>query len=82
MSDNERFEGPLDDVGATAIAEGQRYGRFAILRDVDGSWQALSVTAVMAACETDSGTVLLLPGGRLLQTPRPLLEVLSWLDPG
>ncbi|WBV42525.1 hypothetical protein [Pseudoroseomonas cervicalis] len=65
-----------------AIAEGQRFGRFVIVRDADGTWQALSVTAVMAACETDTGTVLLLPGGRMLQMPRPLFEVLSWLNPG
>jgi hypothetical protein len=62
------------------IEDGQRFGRFVLLRDLDGTLQALSATAVVAACETDAGTVLLLPGGRVVQVQQPLLEVLSWLD--
>lgn len=60
--------------------DGQRFGRFVLLRDLDGNLQALSAAAVVAACETDVGTVLLLPGGRVVQVQRPLLEVLAWLD--
>jgi hypothetical protein len=62
------------------IEDGCRFGRFVLLRDLDGNLQALSATAVVAACETDTGTVLLLPGGRVVQIQQPLLEVLSWLD--
>jgi hypothetical protein len=65
---------------ANEFEEGQRFGRFVLLRDLDGNLQALSATAVVAACETDDATVLLLPGGRVVQVNRPLIEVLSWLD--
>lgn len=62
--------------------DGDRLGKFVLLHDRDGALQALSAGAVMAACETDSGTVLLLPGGRMVGVSRPSRTVLSWLKLG
>ena len=62
------------------LHEGQRVGRFVILRDREGQVHAVAAGAVGALCETDGGALLLLPGGRLLQTERTLVTVLGWLD--
>ena len=54
------------------LVEGQRFGRFVVLRDTDGRVYAIAAGAVAAACETDDGTLLMLPGA--------LTSVLGWLD--
>ena len=65
-------EKPLD--------EGQRVGRFVIVRDIEGRVHAVAAGAVAAACETEDGTLLMLPGGRMVHIPRPFAVVLGWLD--
>jgi len=67
--------------GDDALSEGERHGRFVVLRDVDGRRHALAATAVVAVSEEEDGdTVLLLPGGRALRLAVPLPTVLAWLD--
>ena len=62
------------------LCEGQRIGRYVLLRDVEGVLMAVAPGAVGAVCQTDTGAVLLLPGGRMVQVPRPFETVLGWLD--
>ena len=71
-------EGP--SVSDGGLHEGDRIGRFVILRDVDGCIHAVAAVSVAAACETDDGTLLMLPGGRMVHVPRPMATVLEWLD--
>ncbi len=62
------------------LAEGMRVGRFVVLRDRDGTAVAVAAGAVSAVCETDDGSLLMLPGSRLVHVPRPLELVLAWLE--
>ena len=62
------------------LQEGQRVGRFVLLRDVEGVLMAIAPGAVGAVCETETGAMLLLSGGRMAHIPRPLDVVLGWLD--
>ena len=62
------------------LKEGERVGRYVVLRDRDGRLHAVSATGVGAMCETDDGAILMLPGGRLIHVPRPMAVVLAWLD--
>ena len=59
---------------------GTRIGRYVALRDIDGCLYAVSPGAVAVVCETDDGTLLMLPGGRMIQVPRAIGTVLTWLD--
>lgn len=67
---------------ADDFEDGQRIGRFVLLHDVEGTLHAVSATAVAAACETEVGAVLLLPGGRMIQVSQSLRTLLSWLELG
>ena len=62
------------------LEEGQRIGRFLVLRDQDGALTAVAAGAVSMMREVDDGTLLLLPGGRVLSVPRALRTVLGWLN--
>ena len=62
------------------LSEGERVGRFVVLHDIEGRTHAVAAGAVGAVCETDDGTLLMLPGGRLIHVPRPMATVLAWLD--
>ena len=62
------------------LEEGERVGRFVVVRDVEGRVHALAASSVAAVCETDDGALLMLPGGRMVHVPRPLRVVLDWLD--
>lgn len=62
------------------LAEGERVGRFVVLRDLDGKLHAVAAGAVGAMCETDEGTILMLPGARLVHVPQGISTVLGWLD--
>lgn len=64
------------------LEEGERVGRFVILRDVEGRMHAVSATSVGAICEDDGGALLLLPGGRMIRVDQPLEEVLGWFEVG
>ena len=64
----------------TPLVEGAQVGRYVIVRDVDGRTHAVASSAVGAACETDEGTLLMLPGAKLVHVPRKLSTVLGWLD--
>lgn len=64
----------------TTLAEGERIGRFLVLRDVDGRLHAVSAGVIGAMCECDEGTLIMLPGGRMVQVSRPLEVLLAWLD--
>ena len=67
-------------VCADRLQEGTRVGRFVILRDVEGRRHAVSPSSVGALCETEDGSLLMLPGGRMLQVSRDLGTVLGWFD--
>lgn len=62
------------------LEEGTRVGRFVILRDVNGVTHAMAVGSIAAVCETDDGSLLMLPGGRMVHVPRAMEVVLEWLD--
>ena len=47
-----------------SLVEGMRIGRFVVIRDVEGNRPAVAAAAVAALCETDDGTLLMLPGWR------------------
>lgn len=60
--------------------EGQRFGRFLMLRDINGQSHAVSISAITALADLDDGTLILLPGGRLLHVPSAMYDILSWLS--
>ena len=62
------------------LEEGERVGRFLILRDQDGCLHAVAAGAVSVLRETDDGTLLMMSGGRMLSVPRAMRTVLGWLD--
>ncbi len=56
------------------------HGRFVVVRDRDGCRKAVARHAVSAVCETEEGgSVLMLPGGRMIQVEEDLDTVLQWL---
>ena len=63
-----------------ALKDGQRIGRFVVIRDLGGQRHAIAAGSVGAVCETDDGSLLLLPGGRLVHVGEPMATVLAWLD--
>lgn len=63
-----------------SFADGERVGRYLVIRDVDGRRHAIGAGSISAITEVDDGSLLLLPGGRLVEVPWPLDKVLSWLD--
>ena len=62
------------------LEEGERVGRFLILRDQDGCLHAVAAGAVSVLREADDGTLLMMSGGRMLSVPRAMRTVLGWLD--
>ena len=69
-----------DGPGSDGLCEGQRVGRFVLLRDVDGRLHAVAAGAVGAVCEVDDGAIVMLPAGRLLHTAKSMDTVLRWLN--
>ena len=67
-------------MSGAALGEGERVGRFVVLRDRDGLLHAVAAGSVGALCETEDSVLLLLPGGRLIYVARPMPVVLAWLD--
>ena len=68
-------------MSSVPLRDGQRVGRFVLMHDVEGRRHALAAGSVAALCEVDDGSsLLMLPGGRLVNVPRPLELVLDWLD--
>ncbi len=63
-----------------ALHEGQRLGRYVVVRDMEGVACAVSANAVSAVRETEMGTLLMLSGGRMLEVPRAMRTVLAWLE--
>jgi len=69
--------------GVREMEEGERRGRFVMIRDSDGRLHALSATSVSVVCEdVDGGCLLLIPGGRMIRSERALEEILDWLALG
>lgn len=66
--------------GEPGLADGQRVGRFVVMRDIDGRLHAVGAGSVAVVGQTDDGSLLMLPAGRLLHVPQPLWRVLAWLD--
>ena len=62
------------------LEEGSRVGRYVLLRDESGTLHAVSPVSVSALCEADDGTVLLLPGGRVIMLRQSFRTVLAWLE--
>lgn len=69
-------------VEAFAIDEGDRVGRFVVLRDRDGNLVAIAPGAVNAVCETEDGNVLIQFGGKMTLVDQSTATVLAWLDGG
>ncbi len=69
-----------DELVGRLLIEGERIGRFVVVKDIDGQTHAVAAGSVAAVCETDAGTLLMLPGGKLLHVARPMALVLAWLD--
>ena len=67
-------------VAGERLDEGERIGRFVVLRDREGTLHAVAAGAVGAICEVDDGSLLMLSAGRLLQVSQPLTTILRWLD--
>ena len=63
-----------------SLEEGTRVGRYVVLRDTSGNLHAVSAGSVAALCEADDGTILLLPGGRMIALPQSLCIVLAWFE--
>lgn len=76
------MSGLVDQEGTAPIEEGTRFGRFVTLRDNNGILHAVAASSVAAICEADDGTIVLLPGGRVLQLDHSLRTVLSLLEVG
>ena len=56
------------------------HSRYLVIRDRDGRRTAVTRHAVSAVCETDEGgSLLLLPGGRVVHVEECLDTVLEWL---
>ncbi len=63
--------------------DGAQLGRFILVRDIDGRLHALSMSAVVAICAVeDDGSVLLLPGGRVVRLAQDVMQVAGWFSPG
>ena len=62
------------------LVEGQRVGRFVLMRDVEGRLHAVASGSIAIVGQTEDGSLLMLPGGRLLHVPQPMWRVLTWLD--
>ena len=73
---------PPSDRGAGqgAAAAGAPHSRYLVVRDRDGRRTAVTRHAVSAVCETEEGgSLLLLPGGRIVHVGEDLDTVLGWL---
>lgn len=71
----------MPDVDACDVLhEGERVGRFVVMRDLDGGTHAVAAGSVAAVCQTDDGCLMMLPGGKLLHVGHPLTTILAWLD--
>ena len=66
--------------GAETLHEGERVGRYVIMRDQDGCLHALAAGHVGVLREVDDGTLLMLSGGKILLVNRSMRTVLMWLD--
>ncbi len=78
--DEGSLRGTSDDIGPVNLAEGERLGRFVILRSRDGTLCGIAAGSVVAVCEIDDGSLLMLPAGRVIEVPQSLATVLAWLD--
>lgn len=63
-----------------SLEEGERVGRFVVLRDRDGQLHAVSASGVGAMCEIEGSVLLLLPGGRLVNVVYSMSQLLAWFD--
>lgn len=62
------------------LVPGKRRGRFTVVRDRDGRRYALAATAVVAICDdADGGTIILMPGGRVIAMDEDIETVLAWV---
>ncbi len=71
---------PDRGAGQGAAAAGAPHSRYLVVRDRDGRRTAVARHAVSAVCETEEGgSLLLLPGGRIVHVGEDLDTVLGWL---
>ncbi len=64
------------------LVEGTRCGRYVLVRDREGTLHAVAASAVVALCEHEGTTTMLLPGGRVIVVEVGLPVVLGWLEVG
>lgn len=64
------------------LVEGTRCGRYVLVRDREGTLHAVAASAVVALCEHEGTTTMLLPGGRVIVVEVGLPVVLGWLEGG
>ena len=57
--------------------QGERFGRYVVIRDREGRRHALSTGAVPAICEDEGVLTLLLPGGRVVIAEDHDLETMA-----
>lgn len=63
------------------MGNGERVGRYVMLRDLEGRLHALSPNAVCAICDNgEGGSVLMLPGGKFIQVEREVEQVAAMLS--
>ena len=70
----------VDDLEGRPLVEGNRIGRFVVLRDLEGRSIAVAAGAVSAITATDDGALLMLPAGRMIHVSQTMETVLAWLD--
>ena len=73
-------DGEAVDLHEGPLVEGMRVGRFVVLRDLEGRSVAVAAGSVAAVAEADDGTLLMLPGGRMVQVPQTMERILEWLN--
>lgn len=63
------------------MTPGQRIGRYVLLVDAEGTRHAIALSAALAMCELEGGgTVIMLPGGKMVRLEADLEDVLLWLN--
>ena len=62
------------------LVAGERVGRFVVVRDIDGRTHAIAAGSVAALCQTDEGTLVMLPGGKMVHVQQSMEIVLNCMD--
>ena len=61
-----RGDSLVDELVGHRLLEGERVGRFVVVKAIDGQPHPVAAGSVAAVCQTHAGTLLMLPGCKLL----------------